>query len=203
MWKSSSNVECSLKVPMSESSKTASIMKNITIDKPKKDKMKLAFYQKKMEPLSVNGFAFAKLTQTVLDKGVPFRFQAKGVSMSPFIKDGDIITVFPLSGVLPRLGDVVAFVNPGTAKIVVHRVVGKKNQTFLIMGDRSRTTDGLVSKTNILGCVMKVERNGKAISFGFGPERILIAFLTRTGLLLRLILPAWRLIRPIVRKSET
>jgi signal peptidase len=156
---------------------------------------------KKGDSLSIGGTAFVELVRTVLEKGVPFRFQARGISMSPFIKDGDIITVFPLSGVLPRLGDVVAFVNPCTTKLAVHRVVGKKNHAFLIMGDRSPTTDGMISKTNILGCVMKVERNGKAISFGFGPERILIAFLTRTGLLLRLLLPAWRFIRPIDRKS--
>ena len=37
----------------------------------------------------------AELMTAVLTRGVPFRFQASGVSMSPFIHDNDVITIAP------------------------------------------------------------------------------------------------------------
>ena len=47
-----------------------------------------------------------------------------------------------------------------------------------------------------MGRVTRVERNGKEIFFGLGPERFLIAFLTRRGLLFPLLYPLWRMVRP-------
>jgi hypothetical protein len=48
-----------------------------------------------------------------------------------------------------------------------------------------------------------VQRNGTEVFFGLGQERFLIAFLGRRGLLLSLILPVWKVIRPIIRRSTT
>jgi hypothetical protein len=149
--------------------------------------------------LSLSGTSLVDLFRAVLEKGVRFRFQAKGFSMSPFIKDGDVVTVSPLSDRSPGIGDVVAFIHQGTGKLVVHRLVGKRGDSYLIKGDNSPETDGLIPKANILGCVRKVERDGKKVFLGIGPERFLIAFLTRTGLLFPLLVPVWRLIRPIFR----
>jgi len=57
---------------------------------------KSALFNRKEGELQLSGPSLVELLRSVLDKGVPFRFQAKGFCMTPFIKDGDVITVFPL-----------------------------------------------------------------------------------------------------------
>jgi len=152
---------------------------------------------------SLSGRALLELLRAVLDKGVPCRFRAPGFSMSPFIRDGDVITVSRLSGCSLCSGRVVAFVHTGTGKLIVHRVVGKEDGRYLIKGDNSPHADGLVPRKNILGYVSKVERGGKRILLGLGPERLLIAFLSRRGLLLALLCRVGWLLRPFVRREST
>lgn len=136
---------------------------------------------------SISGAALAELLQDVLRKGLPFTFRARGFSMSPFIKDGDDLTLFALNGISPGPGDVVAFIHKGTGVPFIHRVVGKKENTYLLKGDNAPETDGLISASDILGCVRMVERSGLRVFFGLGPERFLIAYLSRRGILLPLI----------------
>jgi hypothetical protein len=60
----------------------------------------------------------------VVQRGHTFRFRAGGGSMFPFIRDGDILSIVPLSADRPaRLGDVLAFDRGGGdyAHLVVHR----------------------------------------------------------------------------------
>jgi hypothetical protein len=136
---------------------------------------------------SISGAALAELLQDVLRKGLPFTFRASGFSMSPFIKDGDDLTLFPLNGISPGLGDVVAFIHKGTGVPFIHRVVGMKENACLLQGDNATEADGLISESDILGCVRMVERRGLRVFFGLGPERFLIAYLNRRGILLPLI----------------
>jgi signal peptidase I len=150
--------------------------------------------------LSTHNSSLSELLEAVLCKGLDCRFQAKGHSMSPFIKNGDVITVSPLNGTSPGLGDVAAFIRKGTGRLVIHRVVGKREDSYFIKGDNASEADGLVQKANILGFVTGVERKGKKVFIGLGPERFLIAFLTRRGLLFPMLLPAWRIFRPILRR---
>jgi len=150
--------------------------------------------------LSLSGQALLELLQAVLGRGLPFRFRAKGASMFPFIRDGDIITVSPLSGSVPCIGDVLAFAHPETGKLLVHRIVGVKGNFFLPKGDNTLDTDGFVPKEGILGCVTNVERDGKVRLLGFGPERLLIACLSRIGILRPLLSMIWQHTRPAVRR---
>jgi hypothetical protein len=136
---------------------------------------------------SLSGKALAELLKDVLRKGSPLTLRARGFSMSPFIKDGDDVTLFPMNGVSPGLGDVAAFIHEGTGMPFIHRVVGKKGGAYLLKGDNVAEADGLIPESNILGCVRMVERKGLRVLFGLGPERFLIAYLNRRGLLLPLI----------------
>ncbi len=140
-----------------------------------------------------------ELVMEVLSKGVECRFQAKGYSMSPFIKDGDMTTISPVFGSLPRLGDVIAFIHPRTEKLLIHRVVWKSGDVYLVKGENALEPDGLIKKENVLGLVTKVERKGKRIFLGLGPERFLIALLTRTNLLRPVLRLVWGVFRPIAR----
>lgn len=136
--------------------------------------------------LSLSGPTLQEFLRAVIAKNARFRFRARGFSMAPFIRDGDVLTVAPLAGPAPRLGDVVAFCHPATQRLLVHRVVAKKSGAFLLRGDNTARCDGFVSAAKILGIVSRVERNGRSARIGRRPERVLLAFLARSGLLFRL-----------------
>lgn len=164
-------------------------------------KCKPAVYTERGYELSIGNRHLKGLLMDVLHKGAALRFRARGFSMSPFIKDSDVVTVTPVSKHEPRLGDVVVFINPDAGELVIHRLVGKRdNFHLLIKGDNLPTLEHLVPKTGILGRVKRVERDGRTVALGLGPEKALIALLSRRGLLLPLLVPAWRVIRPILRR---
>ena len=161
--------------------------------------IKPALFTMKRGDLSLSSQHLEKLMRGVLSKGSCFKFQGKGFSMSPFIKDGDVLTIASVRGGTPRFGDVVVFTHPHTSKLIIHRIIGKKSGSYLTKGDNAPEGDGLISRAAILGRVAKVERNGKYISLGLGPDRLIIAFMIRTGLL-PLVWPVWRLVRFFMRR---
>jgi hypothetical protein len=104
--------------------------------------------------------------------------------MSPFIRDGDVITLAPMISGKLGLGDVVAFTRPDTGHLVVHRITALKGNQAQIRGDSlSEKPDGIFPVNSLLGCVIRIERNQKRIWLGLGPERALIAWLSRMRLL--------------------
>lgn len=134
--------------------------------------------------LPLSGPALIAISQAVLNEGVPFRFLAPGFSMSPFIRDGDIVTIVPCKETLCRTGDVVAFIHPHMKRFVVHRIIRVSNDSYRIRGDNSCEEDGNIPYPCIIGRVIKVERSGTAVRFGLGPERKIIAWLSRHHVLL-------------------
>ena len=134
--------------------------------------------------LSLSGKALIELMQAVHAKGLPFRFNAGGHSMAPFIRDGDVICVSPLASRAPGPGDVVAFIHPKTKLLCLHRVLSVHGDRFLIQGDNMpEEPDGMIPLEAILGRVTRVERAGRKVRLGLGPERFLLALLSRRGLL--------------------
>jgi signal peptidase I len=146
---------------------------------------------------AVSGAGFTVLMASVLEKGVPFRFTAPGHSMTPFIRDGDVITVAP---VRIRFGDVVAFVSPHGGKLTVHRVVRVSRDGYLIKGDNTVEPDGTVPRTSLLGRVVGVEHCSRHVRLGLGIERVAIAYLSRRGWLIPVIGATWRVMRPVANR---
>ncbi len=101
--------------------------------------------------------------------------------MSPFIRDGDVITILPKGGRRLRRGDVVAYVRPVNGRPAVHRIVVRISAGFALKGDRESTADFQVAESGILGVVDRVERNGRRVRLGLGPGRRLIARLSTRG----------------------
>lgn len=158
----------------------------------------------KIEELNLSNSGLLSLMTAVFNKGLPFRFRARGWSMAPFIKDGDVITVHPLKDRKPGIGDVMAFVNPETNRVVVHRIIAKRSAGFIIQGDSvGNKPDGLIPNENILGKVLEVHREGRNIWLGLGIERYLIAWLSRTGLLSPIYQLLASLRNRISRKNES
>jgi hypothetical protein len=104
--------------------------------------------------LELSSKALADLMKSVLARGLPFRFRVRGWSMSPFIRDFDVLTVVPLGSRPPRTGDNLA-----------------------------GATDAAIPGSQVLGRVKRIERDGKTVRLGLGAERSAVAFLSRKGLL--------------------
>jgi signal peptidase I len=138
--------------------------------------------------------------RAVLSRGVPFRFRARGGSMHPFVRDGDVVTVQPLGKSRIGAGDIVAFTHPGAGRLVVHRVAAGTGRGLLMKGDNAEYADGIVPLENVLGRVSRVERDGRRIRLGVGPERALIAWLSRSDRLETMLAPARWVYRKIWKR---
>lgn len=153
------------------------------------------------EEIPLSGPALADLLQAVMKESISFTFRVSGTSMFPFIRVGDVVTVSPQRGRAPQSGDVVLRLAADGQQVLVHRVIGTSGRACLTRGDASPTADGLVAVENVLGRIVALERRGRVVLSGLGPERYLIAATSRS-VILRLALAAEaRLIR-FVRGSS-
>ena len=149
--------------------------------------------------LSLSSSAIAELTRAVISKNTPFRFQVKGFSMSPFIKNRDVVTISPLNDSPIGIGKIVAFVHPGSEKLLIHRIIAKKRNLYAIEGDRLFGRGGLIPRKNIIGLITKIERKGREFCFGLGPERFIIALLSRIKVL-PFVFQCWRFISVALKR---
>lgn len=154
----------------------------------------------KSSEISLSSIELTALLEAALSKNASLRFQVKGFSMSPFIKNKDIVTISPILNSVIGFGKIAAFRHPVNKRLVIHRIISSNGRHYLIKGDRIFSSDGFIPKENILGCVSRIERNNKMIYFGLGPERIIIAFLSRIRVL-SLIFWVWRLMPVYARNS--
>ncbi|HPW16905.1 MAG TPA: S24/S26 family peptidase [Candidatus Aminicenantes bacterium] len=141
----------------------------------------------------------AGLMGAVLEKGRPFRFEARGESMFPAIRDGDVLTVAPFAGRGPRPGDIVAFVHPETGGLRVHRVVEAAAGRFVLKGDNALGADPAVGPDAVLGLVVGIERGGRPRRPGPAVLAAAAARLSRTSWYTRL---ARRLRRALRRPAR-
>ena len=118
-----------------------------------------------------------ELLRGMEERGVPLRTTVRGFSMSPFIRNLDVLTISPLHDQRPRIGDVVAFSHPENGRLVIHRIIKKTGSGWLIKGDNCQEADGVVATDNIIGCVTRIERNNRNVKLGLGRSGRLIAFL--------------------------
>jgi signal peptidase I len=161
----------------------------------------------KDEGFSLSAPVIMELIEAVHEKGAPFRFQARGSSMTPAIRDGDVITVAPLKDIKIGRGDVLAFRHPERPQLLVHRILRKKENRFFIKGDNCSAADGWIPAENILGIVTQVGRQGK---IRFWPSRLQPSFWSNAYLLFyplwppvrRVLVWAWRRLRSIIKNDS-
>lgn len=129
---------------------------------------------------------FTDVTTGLLRQGYGVRFCAKGWSMYPTIKDGEMITVEPVVPSQVKRGDIL--VHHNGRGMIAHRVVRiprKKallnpedsilGTSFVLRGDASSTCDEPVEGDQVLGKVVSVERNGRLIDLDSWKSMILFA----------------------------
>jgi len=143
-----------------------------------------------IEEPSQTTIGLLSIVEAFAEAGVPLRTTVRGTSMTPFIRDGDVVVVDPIRGAPPCVGDVVAFRHPGTRRLTVHRIVGRDPAGWVLRGDGCPAADGVVPEADILGRVVTVERRGKPVRLGLGASGAWVAALSRGGWLRRLLVAA-------------
>ncbi len=158
-----------------------------------------------MDEFSLNSKAFCRVVSSMRDNGniSCIKVKAYGNSMAPFIKTGETIFIKPFSRKNRiRTGDIVAITDKNQAKIIVHRIIGKKKGTVELKGDNCTKKDGWFPKNRIIGiAVRKKKISGKTITFT-GWKNIIIALASKTGILNHFILPFGRALKNSLQAAD-
>jgi hypothetical protein len=148
--------------------------------------------------LMLSGRDVANLLKSTCAKGIPFKFTAPGLSMAPFICNGDSLTIDPiLNGKTITEGDIVAFITPDEGRLIVHRMIKKKQGQYLIKGDNVYLTDGLYKQEHIYGSVTKIITSSNKGNFN-NIVRKFILFLNTFKMTLA-FLSRYKILTPICR----
>jgi len=102
----------------------------------------------------------ADLAGPFLQRGNTLRLRARGGSMLPFLRDGDVLEIRPVASVEVRVGDVICY-EPSPGALCLHRVVARDGRGFVTRGD-ALTQVEVVPAASVLGRVSAVERHGRA-----------------------------------------
>lgn len=112
------------------------------------------------------------------------KFQCRGGSMAPFIRDQDHVTLRRRGshGKL-RTGDIVAAADRENHRVMIHRIVKAAPRGYLLKGDNNRYCDGWFKGDDIWAVVDEIENmQGKGYRPGWCASR-LIAMASRTKML--------------------
>ena len=126
--------------------------------------------------MECSSLAFADLSTDLLMSGRSVRFRARGTSMSPLVRDGDIVLVRPVGAGSIRVGD-LAFCRIEPGRAIVHRVIRKQagpaGIRFTVQGDQRARPDGVIAEAEVFGRVVAINRDGVHIGTGGPMARLL------------------------------
>ncbi|TKJ44842.1 signal peptidase I [Candidatus Aerophobetes bacterium Ae_b3b] len=148
---------------------------------------------KKTETLNLKREDFASIAQEVLGRGRALRFKAKGGSMSPFIRNGDVVEVVSVNGKI-NLGDIILY-RSSYGNPVVHRVIRRSKESVITKGDSLPSSDQPVLSRQVLGRVVTIQKNGWRIRLGTPTGRLLNVLLATISPFSFLIYPSLRLLK--------
>ncbi len=101
--------------------------------------------------------AFETLARELLNQGLSLRFEARGASMSPVIRDHEVVIVTPVIVSKLRRGDIV--LTKGHSGFKVHRLVlaNHHEDLFITRGDCGQQDDPPLRSDQIFGVVLAKE----------------------------------------------
>jgi hypothetical protein len=110
--------------------------------------------------------AFTSVADSLLAAGFKLRFRAGGHSMGSAVRDGERVTVAPVDARDVEIGDIVfcrTWRGPLAHRVqrVEHAAAGAVR--FVLRGDASFEDDRPVAGGQLLGRLVNVERNGRAL----------------------------------------
>lgn len=119
-----------------------------------------------MEDILIDGLEFEQLAGEILDRGHVLKFRARGYSMSPFIRDKDVVEIERCNQDFIKVGDIVLY-RHAPAPVVVHRVIAVladcETKRFVTQGDLCDHADGIIQSEYVLGRVTVIEHAGVRI----------------------------------------
>lgn len=117
-----------------------------------------------MREVTVRRTDFSKLSVEVIGRGGAFLFKAHGSSMTPFIRNGDILVIEPVEDNSLHLGDILFYRSMGR-QLVAHRLMEKQvrnDSTILTMhGDAIPDSGEQIRHEQVIGRVASVQRRKK------------------------------------------
>ena len=78
--------------------------------------------------------------------------------MLPTIRNNDVVSISPYKENNPKVGEVVALLDRANSRIIIHRIIEKREDMFLLKGDGLWRYDGLFPREWIAGFVSRIER---------------------------------------------
>jgi len=149
----------------------------------------------KTEMLNLKREDFTSIAQDVLGRGRALIFKAKGGSMSPFIRNGDVVEVIPLRGKI-NLGDVILY-HSSCGSPVIHRVIQRNKESIITKGDSVPGSDQPILSKQVLGRVVAIEKNGWRMRLDSPMGRLLNIILATISPFSFLIYPSLKFIKPL------
>jgi signal peptidase I len=125
-----------------------------------------------------------------LRRGNPLRLRARGGSMLPFLRDGDLVVIRPAPASEIRIGDVLCY-EPPAGGLCLHRVIAREKRGFVTRGDALAYVE-TVPDAAVLGLVTAVERRGRV-------KRLETPAARRQGRLIAHAAPALARLLPLAR----
>ncbi len=121
--------------------------------------------------MNVSSRDLMPVVKDALQRGQNVRLTVSGSSMLPFLRNGDVVEIEPVTEVL--LGDMVLVQtnsNDGAECYVLHRIVEKLNNSsqVFIRGDAQAFSEGPFTKNEVLGKANIAWRNGKPLKLDRG-----------------------------------
>ena len=100
---------------------------------------------------------FEEIVRPMLERGLSVRFEARGCSMSPAIRDGEIVEVMPIVLGKLRKNDIVLARSENRFRL--HRIVmlDPEKDVFVTRGDCGQQNDAPISGSQILGVARSKE----------------------------------------------
>ncbi len=122
------------------------------------------------------------------------RLKVTGASMMPAVWPGDVVTVSRCDSAELKPGMIALYRRTGT--IVVHRIVRLDGDAVITQGDSLPDEDLPAKQVDVLGRVVRIERNGRLINPKLSPWwSMCSAILRRSTFCLRMTLRVGRRIR--------
>lgn len=131
------------------------------------------------------------------------RFRVYGVSMRPWLRNGDEVMVRREAPSRMRIGDVLVCARAGT--LIAHRVVRRSSRggklLLITKGDAFPDSDSPVAEREVLGRVTQVVRRGRVIRLDRAPRRALGAILARVSACAWMWYPGARALKRLMLRS--
>lgn len=119
------------------------------------------------------------MIRSALERGQRVRMTCTGLSMRPFIRDGDTVELEPPDSPVV-VGDIV-LVQSLSGYCVLHRVVRLAEGSFFLAGDAQEGRDGPFDRNALVGRAVRVFRRRRAIILDRGLWRLVGQIWLRCG----------------------